>query len=329
VLSGKDRERFDPADDTAASRLDWIRHRLHALGRTPSPGSGLTVQRFVTLAEIARVDGALVRLAEGHLDALTIREELGAPPEPGEDEVWAVWAAQPALLTAEPDGRGWRLQGIKPWCSGADGVDRSLVTATDPAGHVRLFEIDVADVTFDDDWRPMGMRASASHTGHLDARVGGTAQLGPVDGYVQRAGFWHGGVGVAACWHGLAQRLAGDLGAHASRGDDPFVRAAAGRAAGLVAASTTLLAAAGRQIDDDPEDIRAAQRRAQLVRVAVAGLAQAVLDESVTAQGAGALCYEPDHARAVADLTVYVRQLHHGRDAAAIEVRPDGDWWSS
>ncbi|MET0325541.1 MAG: acyl-CoA dehydrogenase family protein [Ilumatobacteraceae bacterium] len=327
--SGRDREGFDPCDDGAASRLDWIRHRLHALGRTPSPGSGLTVQRFVALAEIAGIDGALVRLAEGHLDALTIREELGAPPEPDDCDVWAVWAAQPKMLAAEPNGSGWRLCGVKPWCSGAAGIDRALVTATDPAGHVRLFEVDVEELTFDDDWRPMGMRASASHTGHVDVTVAASAQLGPAGGYVERAGFWHGGIGVAACWHGLAQRLSTDLATQARRGDDPYVRAAAGRAAGSVAAASTLLAAAGRQIDDDPHDIRAAERRAQLVRVAVAGLAQAVLDESVTAQGAGALCFDADHARAVADLTVYVRQLHHGRDAAAVEVRADDDWWSS
>jgi alkylation response protein AidB-like acyl-CoA dehydrogenase len=326
---GRERESFDPSDDGAASRLDWIRQRLHALGRTPSPGSGLTVQRFVALAEIARIDGALVRLAEGHLDALTIREELGAAPAPGEDEVWAVWAAQPRLLAAEPDGTGWRLCGTKPWCSGAAGIDRALLTATGPDGCVRLFEVDVDEMTFDDDWRPMGMLASASHTGHVDLRVAGTAQLGPIGAYVERAGFWHGGIGVAACWHGLAERLAADLAVQAGRGDDPYIRAAAGRAAGSVAAATSLLAAAGRQIDDDPTDVRAAQRRAQLVRVAVAGLAQAVLDESVSAQGAGALCFDRDHARAVADLTVYVRQLHHGRDAAAVEVRPDDDWWSS
>lgn len=325
----RDRERFEPCDDDVTSRLDWIRRQLHALGRLPSPGSGLTVQRFVALADIAHLDGALVRLAEGHLDALTIREELGAPPGPGEDDVWAVWAAQPKLLAVEPDGSGWRLHGTKPWCSGASGVDRALLTATDPDGLVRLFEIDVERMTFDDDWRPMGMRASASHTGHVDVHVPATDQLGDAGAYVERAGFWHGGVGVAACWHGLAERLAADLATQAGQGDDPYVRAAAGRAAGSVAAATSLLAAAGRQIDDDPKDVRAAQRRAQLVRVAVAGLAQSVLDESVTAQGAGALCFDRAHARAVADLTVYVRQLHHGRDAAAVEVRADDDWWSS
>ena len=292
MWSGREQGGFEPDGDDPASRLDWIRRRLHALGRTPCPGSGLTVQRFVTLAEIARIDGALVRLAEGHLDALAIKDELGVPSVPSDEGVWAVWAARPELLAAEPNGSGWRLCGVKPWCSGAAGVDRALVTATDPSGRVRLFDVDVDEMTFDDDWRPMGMRASASHTGHVDLRVPGTAQLGPVGGYVERAGFWHGGIGVAACWNGLAQRLAADLRIQAGRGDDPYVQAASGRAAGSVAAATALLAAAGRQIDDEPEDVPAARRRAQLVRVAVAGLAQTVLDESVTAQGAGALCFD-------------------------------------
>lgn len=327
MIGGRERAEFD--DDELPSRLDWIRRRLHALGRVPHPGSGLTVQRFVALADIARTDGALVRLVEGHLDALAIREELGAPVDPHDESLWGVWAAQPGQLAAATHGNGWRLHGTKPWCSGAAGLDRALVTATDASGRALLFDVAVDDVTFDDDWRAIGMRATDSRTGRFEVVVEAASELGPPDGYVQRPGFWHGGIGVAACWHGLAQRLAHDLSVHASRGDDPFARAAAGRAAAHVAASTTLLAAAGRQIDEHPHDEGKARRRAQLVRVAVAASSQSVLDASVTAQGAGALCFDASHARAVADLTVYLRQLHDGRDAALIETRCGEDWWSS
>lgn len=316
-----------PDGDQVSLRLQWIRDNLAVLGQVPLPGAGRTGQRLRALAHLAGADGSLSRLAEGHLDALAIRDELGAGP-PDDGEVWAVWAAQPGLLAAEPRAGGWRLCGQKPWCSGADGVDRALVTATDPEGGVRLFQVAVTSFRFADDWRAVGMRASDSRTGSLDVAVEAGAELGPVGGYVGRSGFWHGGVGVAACWHGLADRLAADLAAFAGQGD-PYARESAGRAAAAVASSAALLAAAARQIDGFPDDVLRARHRAQLVRVAVAGSAEVVLDTSVRAQGAGALCFDPVHARAVTDLMVYLRQLHHGRDAAAVEVPVADDWWSS
>jgi hypothetical protein len=177
------------------------------------------------------------------------------------------------------------------------------------------------------------MRASDSRTGCLDIEVAAGDQVGAPGGYVGRPGFWHGGIGVAACWHGLATRIGRDLAGHAVRGDDPFARAAAGRSAAALAASRALLAAAGRQIDRRPTDERAARRRAPLVRVGVADAARAVLDASVVAQGASALCFDADHSRAVADLTVYLGQLHHGTDAATIDAGldrvDDDDWWSA
>src|SRR4051812_16755429 len=142
--------RFD--DDEAAPRLGWIRDHLGALERVPLPGSGGTVQRLRALAELGAIDGALARLAEGHLDAVAILAELGADIESG--PLRGVWAARPELLRAEPAPGGWRLTGTKPWCSGTDGIDRALVTATATDGAVRLFDVDVARLAFRDDWRP-------------------------------------------------------------------------------------------------------------------------------------------------------------------------------
>jgi alkylation response protein AidB-like acyl-CoA dehydrogenase len=316
------------ADDEPGPRVGWLRAHLHSLGRIPTPGAGLTVQRLRALAELGAADAALARLAEGHLDALAILDELGGDDgEPG--ALRAVWAARPELLEARADGDGWRLVGSKPWCSGAAAIDRALVTATDPDGAVRLFDIAVGALRFADDWHPTGMRASDSRTACVDVRVGADAQVGPPGGYVGRAGFWHGGVGVAACWHGIARRLTQDLAEHAARRDDPYASAAAGRAIASLAASGALLASAGRQIDESPDDVAAARRRAHVVRVAVEQSARDILQTSVVAQGASALSFQARHGRAVSDLTVYLGQLHHGHDAAAVQLHPADDWWSS
>jgi alkylation response protein AidB-like acyl-CoA dehydrogenase len=311
-------------DECAASRLAWIRHHLVALQRVPVPGAGRTVERLCALAELATVDGSLARLAEGHLDAVAILAELGRPVD--DDAVRGVWAARPERLRADRTADGWHLQGVKPWCSGADGLDLALVTATADDG-VRLFDVDVRSLRFDDDWRPIGMRASDSRTARVDVVV--SAPIGPPDCYVERPGFWHGGIGVAACWHGLARRIAADLAIDADGRDDPHLHAAAGEASATLAAAGAMLGAAGRQIDERPGDAVAARSRALTVRTAIEHVARLVVDRSVRAQGAGALCFAPAHARAVADLTVYLGQFHHGADAAGVVVGADDDWWTS
>jgi alkylation response protein AidB-like acyl-CoA dehydrogenase len=324
VLAGE--VTFD--DDDPSTRIDWLRDHLTSLGRVPAPGAGLTVQRLRSLAELGSADGALARLAEGHLDALAILDELGAHDRSG-TELRGVWAARPEQLVATPLGGGWRLTGRKPWCSGAAAIDRALLTATDPDGAVRMFDVDVPALHFADDWHPIGMRATDSRTACVDLRVDAAAQVGPPGGYVERPGFWHGGIGVAACWHGLARRIGRDLAAHAARRDHPSATAASGRAVAGLAAASALLAAAGRQIDEAPTDIAAARRRAHVVRVAIEQSSRDVLQTSIVAQGASALSFEVGHGRAVSDLTVYLGQLHHGHDAAAVQVHSFDDWWSS
>jgi alkylation response protein AidB-like acyl-CoA dehydrogenase len=159
--------------------------------------------------------------------------------------------------------------------------------------------------------------------------VPGDAQIGDPGSYIGRPGFWHGGVGVAACWHGIARRIGRDLAEHAAHRDDPHARAASGRAVASLAAASALLAAAGRQIDERPRDRASARRRAQLVRVAVERSSREVLETSIAAQGATALSFDQLHGRAVSDLTVYLGQLHHGHDAAQVEADPGDDWWTS
>ena len=323
-------------DDDASSRVAWIRRHLPALAAVPLPGCGATVERFRTLAQLTGLDGSLGRLAEGHLDALAIVHELAPKTKTDRASVLGVWAAHPAALRARRTRGGWHLEGTKPWCSGAGLVDQALVTAVDESGAARLLLVDVGACRFADDWQPLGMRATESSTATLDIEVGDDREVGPPGGYVDRPGFWHGGIGVAACWHGLASRIAGDLVAGARTGEDPYLRAATGRAVGQLAAGRALLAAAARRIDADPGDEPGSRHLAGIARVELERSSRAVLDASVTARGAGALCFDVVHARAVADLLVYLRQLHPERDAAAIGLgdRADGsdpevDWWQA
>ena len=101
----------------------------------PLPGSGRTRERWARLADLAAEDLSLARLGEGHADAVAILAELGGPA-PGPGSRWGVWAAQPPGrgLTATHAARGWRLTGLKQYCSGARACTGALVTAAAPDG---------------------------------------------------------------------------------------------------------------------------------------------------------------------------------------------------
>ncbi|HEY1484883.1 MAG TPA: acyl-CoA dehydrogenase family protein [Micromonosporaceae bacterium] len=287
----------------------------------PLPGAGATEARLAMLSRWGRADLVFARLAEGHVDAVAILAELGGPP-PGED-LWAVWAAVPQSVRATRRGDDWVLDGDRPWCSGAGLCTRALVTAAAEDGP-RLFAIDVADATvLPDTWPAVGMAGSDSRTIRL-AGAPGTPVGGP-DGYVNRPGFRHGGIGVAACWYGGARGVADALVAAARSKDvTPHAMAHLGGVDVALHSSRTLLADAAAAIDADP--LRDRTRLSSQVRQGVEARATEVLDRVGRALGASPLCMNHAHARRVADLTVYLRQSHAEADLAGLgSVVRDGD----
>ncbi|WP_328345571.1 acyl-CoA dehydrogenase [Micromonospora sp. NBC_00421] len=299
-------------DPGAAFRSAVLTGRLDL----PLPGGGHTGERWSRFVELGRADLTLARLGEGHADALAILAELGTTIDPGwRREPWGVWAAVPASVTATRDGDRWRLTGDRPWCSGAGLLSRALLTATAPDG-VRLFavEVDSAGVTpLADTWPAVGMAASDSRTVSFDG-VTAVAVGGP-GSYTARPGFWHGGLGVAACWYGGAVGIADTLYAAARhRRLGPHAMAHLGAVDAVLTAARAVLFAAADEIDANPSSD--ADRLAHQVRATVEAAATTVLDRVGRALGAGPLCRDARHARRVADLTVYLRQSHAEADLA-------------
>lgn len=73
---------------------------LHALidagfDRLALAGQGATLERWRMLAALASGDLRLVKLFEGHTDALAIMAETGEGYVPASAQVWDVWAAGP------------------------------------------------------------------------------------------------------------------------------------------------------------------------------------------------------------------------------------------
>ena len=285
----------------------------------PYPGSGQTRQRWAILAELAEEDLSLGRLAEGHTDALAILAELGTAA-PAAGSRWGVWAAQPPGpgLSASNTGGGWYLDGIKRYCSGARSCTDALVTATAPDG-VRLFAVSTHDLSPDPgSWPAVGMAGSDT----LDVSFGGiwATPVGGPGSYTARAGFWHGGAGVAACWYGGARGVGKTLLAAAAKRDiGPHALAHLGAVDIALTTAKMALDHAADEIDADPDDRKEGGRlRAMRVRALVEAAATEVMLRVGRALGAGPLGHDEAHARRVADLTVYLRQHHAERDLAQL-----------
>lgn len=288
----------------------------------PLPGSGETELRWRRLAELTEIDVVAGRLAEAHTDGVAILAELRGP-DPKPDQLWGVWAAEApgAVVVAVGDGDDVRLHGTKAWCSGAGICTHALVTARVDGQRRGLFAVDLGDNRvhrLPSEWHNAGMAGSDTRSVRFDGAP--AVAVGTAGAYLDRPGFWHGAVGVSACWLGGARAVAAPLyerGADDSA--DPHTLAHLGAVdAALVAADATLSWAA-RQIDADPSN---QQGRAELSARRVRAVVEWAVDEAIgrtgRALGPAPLALSARHAARVADLTMYVRQSHAERDLARL-----------
>ena len=148
--------------------------------------------------------------------------------------------------------------------------------------------------------------------------------VGPVDGYLHRPGFWHGGAGVAACWHGAAAAIGSRVRDLQAGRDDVHALAHLGAIDAALASSAALLRECARTIDEHPG--RDAMRIVLRVRGAVADMTDVVIREARRALGPGPFCNEADLAQRVADLPVFVAQsrAEHDRVAQSRALLADG-----
>ena len=167
-------------------------------------------------------------------------------------------------------------------------------------------------------WPATGMAGSDT----LDVGFPGVAAepVGPPGGYTDRPGFSHGGAGVAACWYGGARGVARALlRAAAKRDIGPHALAHLGAVDIALRTARAALGQAADEIDADPGDLRGeGPLRALRVRALTEAVAADVLARTGRALGAGPLGHDEAHSRAVADLTVYLRQHHAERDLARL-----------
>jgi alkylation response protein AidB-like acyl-CoA dehydrogenase len=296
----------------------------------PLAGEGATWDRFARLLEFSAVDLSLGRLVEGHTDALAILAEARGAAREG--KLYGVWAAEPpdAVVEATTSDRGFRLRGLKRYCSGARTLDRALVTARNGRDSL-LFDLDVRANgvrPLQGTWHAVGMANSDSLDVQLDVEVPASACVGAPGFYVARRGFWHGAVGVAACWLGGAVGCARLVKRRLVRKSDDYAAAHFGAIVAECHAMRVALVDAAREIDGIRNHDPAGERRALIARQIVEQGCQRVLAATGRAAGTAPLVFDTEHARRAADLVVYLRQHHAERDGAALArvSLGDGDW---
>jgi len=292
----------------------------------PPPAGGATRQRFRSLRDLATTeDLSVARLAEAHLDAAAIvTEAVRSLPDGALAGVWASQYGGRHLHLA-PAGAGWHLEGALEFCSGAPLLDIALVDPLLPDGHRQLVLVPLraGGVTVDTSpWVTSALAATA--TGRvtfdvdLDAAV---AVIGPPDFYARRVGFWHGAIGVAACWAGAAMAVHETARCHV-HADQPHAVANLGQSAAECWSMGVLIDRAADDIDADPAAV--GEVEALTVRHLVAASCDRVLAACRRATGPGPSAFDADHARRIADLRLYTEQQHYEVDLERIGSAPPG-----
>ncbi|MEX3638820.1 acyl-CoA dehydrogenase [Paraburkholderia sp. BR14320] len=322
--------RFDANDPAALGVLlaDLIERGYDRAPTLPLPGHGETLVRWRALAAVAARDLGLVKLFEGHTDALAILAELNGPLPPPASR-WGVWAAEApdarvravnqGIQNVSGEGAQVRLSGTKAWCSGAQALTHALVTAwrnDEPV--LAAVALDQSSISIDTSkWQAVGMWATASADVTFNDTV--ATLVGAPHEYLRRAGFWHGGAGIAGCWYGAAAQIGRTLRDACARRADAHRLAHLGATDVALQSAAAVLRETAAWIDARPSDD--AQTRVLRARLAVEQAASAVIDQATRALGAGPLCRDARFARALADLPVFLRQSHAQRDLAALGER--------
>lgn len=294
----------------------------------PRLGGGRTAVLWELLAAVAASDVSAARMLEPHLDALGILAEAGTDlllerdpcgvADVGADErsTWGVFAAEaPGVrLRATSSRGGWLLSGTKPWCSLAGDLSHALVTAFVDEGERRLFAVDLRSpgvVVHPGPWVARGLPHVVSAPVDFDAVP--AVAVGDAGWYLARAGFAWGGMSVAACWWGGATGLLPALRAAATaEGADQLSLMHLGRADAALWRARAVLAEAAALVEAGVGTDHGLL--AERVRATVADAATALLTETDRALGPAPLVADIAHARRVADLHLYLRQHHGGRD---------------
>jgi alkylation response protein AidB-like acyl-CoA dehydrogenase len=310
-----------PADAIAALRAAGA----VAFNASPGPRRPPAADELALVRSVARADGSVGRIFDGHLNGVE-RLAVQGPPSLRDAELPAiaagtlhvgVWGGEPRPgegppATTDRRGTSERLSGVKTFCSGAGGLHRALVLARDshePGAPVSAWVdlTDAATVEVDERWyRGAGLRASVSHRVVFHGAPV-LARFGPPGAISKQPWFGRDALRTAASWAGMADRaLESGLAELASRPDrGPLEELAAGR---MLTARHTIdawLQRAALAMDAPGPELPAVALHA---RVAIADACDTLLRTTASACGSHQFATGGELDRARRDLELFVLQ---------------------
>jgi alkylation response protein AidB-like acyl-CoA dehydrogenase len=220
------------------------------------------------------------------------------------------------------------------FCSGARLLDRALVTVdgqVDGSSERLLLDVDLTGGgvrAVPDTWCTPAMAAADT----LDVAFDGLPvergdKVGGPGWYVARRGFALGGGGVAAVWWGGASGVLRRVLRQLGPAPDAHTLAHLGELHAILAAADALLRDTAAAVDAEPEGDHSLA--VATVRSAVERAVRDVVDRAPRMVGPAPLSRNPELARMLADLALYVRQHHAERDHAALGGRVLDQWRSA
>jgi alkylation response protein AidB-like acyl-CoA dehydrogenase len=285
-------------------------------------------EEWRALRAVAKADGSVGRILDGHLNAVERLAVLA--PEPlrtreleavaAGELLLGIWGADPILGEGEParlveTRSGPVLEGVKTFCSGSTGLNRALVAVRDVSGTPGpplLAYVDLEEgVEVDRTWfRGSGLRSSESHRIFFrGARA--LAVLGEPGELVREPYFSRDAIRTTVSWAGISD-LALDAAlatlAAKSSGKEPddIVSLAAGKMLAAHATVDRWLEYAAREADAEPE--KSLVHISTLLRFAVAESCWEILDEAARACGSRPFAVADPLDRARRDLELFLLQ---------------------
>lgn len=335
------RDALTQIEDTAAARDENPAFPSEAFTRlaaaealalpAPAPVSGTGrrssfAEEWDTLRAVARADGSVGRIYDGHLNGVE-RVSVAAPEPLRSRELEAVaagelllgvWGADPVPGEGEParltrDGAG--VEGVKTFCSGVGGVERALVLVRGADGapgppHLAYVDLTRGGHELDRGWyKSAGMRASESHRVVFDGTPVLAALGGP--GEISREPYFgRDAVRTAVSWAGIADRAVDSalatLAAKSGGDPDDIVSLTAGRLLAMQGTMDRWIEHAAHTADADPEAPFA--ELSIRLRSQVADACRGLLDEAARATGSRPFAVADPLDRARRDLEVFLLQ---------------------
>ena len=320
----------------------------------PLPMQGDTLSLWECLASLGAVDLTVARVTEPHLDALAILREArrhgagratrtgrparptGAPRASGRctpRRVASDWSRpRPATAGRSPaSSRGARWPTAPHTLSSPPGSTTTSAGSSPSTSTTPTSPLPRTRPASRPTWAARGLdqvRSTPIAFDHAPA-----VAICQPQWYLTRPGFSWGGIGVAAIWYGASVGLARTLRAAAEQRDpDQVALLHLGAVDTALARARAVLVEAAQVADDADTEPAEAVLVTQRARQVVADTADEILGRVGHALGPAPLTGDEDHARRVADLTVYLRQHHAERDLARQGEQVLGDpggwrWW--